>query len=148
MVYHADPMVVWEYVADFSNMKQLNPTIINFDIISEKGNYDHWEYITEYTEHLSQLPFIKNNNEGHFIIKPDGNEYLILSHHKTCFFSYFCVKSDSEFRFSIDSGKTNCTELVTYECPSLLTSFCRKEVTFQRQAIKANLQQHFSRFNS
>ncbi|KAJ8919803.1 hypothetical protein NQ315_006332 [Exocentrus adspersus] len=31
------PNEAWEFVADFSNMKYLNPTIVDFDIIEESG---------------------------------------------------------------------------------------------------------------
>ncbi|XP_046385686.1 uncharacterized protein LOC124155699 [Ischnura elegans] len=143
VVNQSDPMVVWEHVADFSNMKHLNPTITGFDIIMEKGNYDHWEYIAEYAEHLSQYPSIKNLSKGHFIVKPDGNDYVILSEHRTCFLSVFCFKSNSEFRFARENNKTRCTESVDYECPFLLTSFCKKEVTFQRSAIMENLKNYY-----
>ncbi|XP_071452309.1 uncharacterized protein [Hetaerina americana] len=143
LVNQSDPMIVWEYVADFSNMKHLNPTILDFDIKSEKGNYDHWEYTAEYAEYLSQYPFIKNLSKGHFIVKPDGKDYIIRSEHRTCFISLFCLKSTSEFRFFSDDNKTKCTEFVEYECPSLLTAICTKEVTFQRSAIMENLQKQY-----
>ncbi|KAJ8959485.1 hypothetical protein NQ318_022182 [Aromia moschata] len=58
------PNEAWEFVADFSNMKYLNPTIIDFTIIEESGNYDHWKYSTEYSEQLSHWPHLPNHAVG------------------------------------------------------------------------------------
>ncbi|KAK9302963.1 hypothetical protein QLX08_005224 [Tetragonisca angustula] len=87
IIKDSNPIHVWEYVADFSNMKTLNPTIEDFNIIAESGNYDHWKYSVEYTEHLSHIPIIRNTAHGHYAIREDNNGYLITSKHETCFFA-------------------------------------------------------------
>lgn len=61
----------------------------DFNIIAESGNYDHWKYSVEYTEHLSYIPIIRNTAYGHYAIREDNNGYLITSKHQTCFFSKF-----------------------------------------------------------
>lgn len=114
IIKNSNPIDVWEYVADFSNMKTLNPTMYvkyytslfffffcflfvlnfywhfcrkDFNIIAESGNYDHWKYSVEYTEHLSHIPIIRNTAHGHYAIREDNNGYLITSKHETCFFA-------------------------------------------------------------
>lgn len=67
-----------------------------FNIIEESGNFDNWKYSVHYKEHLSHLPAIQNTAHGHYSIKADGDDFLISSTHKTCFFTNF------------DCGKLNC----------------------------------------
>lgn len=57
----------------------------DFEVLTETGNFDHWEYSVKYTEHLSQTPSVKNTIYGHFIVKPVDKHYLIKSKHTTCF---------------------------------------------------------------
>ena len=54
--------------------------------MDESGNYDHWKYSVQYTEHLSHLPMIRNTAHGHFSVKPKSQGYIIESKHRTCFF--------------------------------------------------------------
>jgi hypothetical protein len=64
-----------------------------FNIIEESGNYDHWKYTVQYTEHLSHLPMIRNIAYGSYAVRPDNNGYVISSKHRTCFFFNFnCCK--------------------------------------------------------
>jgi hypothetical protein len=61
---------------------------IDFTILSEGGNYEHWHYTAQYTEFLLSLPFIHNFADGHFNVKPSGGGvYVIQSTHNTCFFT-------------------------------------------------------------
>lgn len=88
---------VWEYVADFSKMKSLNPTILDFKITADHGNQNEWNYSVDYLEKLSYYPHWVNQNVGHFVVKSttiDGRQtYLIESNHKTCFFfNLYCRK--------------------------------------------------------
>ncbi|XP_022910000.1 uncharacterized protein [Onthophagus taurus] len=140
------PVDVWEYVADFSNMKDLNPTIISFNIIDESGNYDHWKYSVEYSEHLSHWPYLENHAIGHYDIKGNhqNDVYFINSAHITCLFgNYFCLNSKSSFKISNSRNGSMCQELIEYQCPAILNQFCFKEVDFQRKAIMKNLKLHF-----
>ncbi|XP_044270875.1 uncharacterized protein LOC123015286 [Tribolium madens] len=141
------PNEVWEFVADFSNMKLLNPTIVDFTILKESGNYDHWKYTTQYSEFLSHWPYLRNEAIAHFEVKarPEENVYLITSVHKTCLMGFFCLDSEGEFKFS-KNGASNgalCEENVLYQCPAILAPFCRREVAFQRTAIMDNLKIYF-----
>ncbi|XP_048512650.1 uncharacterized protein LOC105683535 [Athalia rosae] len=149
IIENSEAEAVWEFVADFSNMKKLNPTIEEFHIVAESGNYEHWKYTAHYTEHLSHVPMIKNHAQSHFAVKPAGQDgFLISSEHRTCFFSTFgCLDSVSEFKFSGEGKNTKCIETVQYECPIIFSALCRKEVMYQRQEIMRNLQSHFSMIN-
>ncbi|XP_028140982.2 uncharacterized protein LOC114335027 [Diabrotica virgifera virgifera] len=143
------PNKPWEFVADFSNMKYLNPTIIDFNILEESGNYDHWKYTTEYMENLSHWPYLPNKAVAHFNIKasPKKDLYYINSLHSTCLFQgLYCLNAESEFKFSHNNRTkgTTCEETVKYECPRILSFFCRREVIYQRNAIMSNLLKKFS----
>ncbi|CAK9795399.1 hypothetical protein ANTQUA_LOCUS330 [Anthophora quadrimaculata] len=146
IVKDSNPMHVWEFVADFSNMKKLNPTIEDFNIIAESGNYDHWKYSVEYTEHLSHIPIIRNTAHGHYAIHQDKHGYLITSKHHTCFFFKFgCFESISQFRFDRDGANdTKCIETVQYECPIVFSPLCYREVMYQREEIMEGLKLQFS----
>ncbi|XP_020283358.1 uncharacterized protein LOC109854561 [Pseudomyrmex gracilis] len=149
IVNNSDPKHVWEFVADFSNMKKLNPTIEDFFVITESGNYDHWKYSVEYTEHLSHLPMIRNVAHGHYAVRPDDKGYVISSKHRTCFvFGFYCLESVSQFRFDVDAMKdTKCIETVQYECPVAFSILCYKEVMYQREEIMKRLKSEFATIN-
>ncbi|KAL1517804.1 hypothetical protein ABEB36_001527 [Hypothenemus hampei] len=141
------PNEPWEFIADFSNMKSLNPTIKDFTIVAESGNYNHWKYSVDYTENLSHWPYTANHATGHFQVKSGVKDnFYITSVHRTCFLNgLYCLDSESEFKFS-KSNSTNgcvCEETVLYECPAFLSSFCKQEVVFQRNAIMKNLHKRF-----
>ncbi|XP_059484867.1 uncharacterized protein LOC132202156 isoform X2 [Neocloeon triangulifer] len=137
-------ILVWEHVADFNNMKALNPTILEFNIMDDKGNYKNWQYTVEYTENLTSFPSIKNKAVGHYTVRPDGSDFVIESTHKTCFFNAYCLSSASEFRFSMKGGtKTTCKETIDFQCPYLLTKICTSEAMHQRAMIKNNLIKFF-----
>ncbi|XP_012231831.1 uncharacterized protein [Linepithema humile] len=145
-INNSNPKHIWEFVADFSNMKKLNPTIEDFNVIAESGNYDHWLYSVQYTEHLSHLPMIRNIAHGHYAVKQDNNGYVITSTHRTCFFLNFsCLVSISQFRFELDGVKdTKCMETVQYECPIVFSPLCYREVMYQRQEIMKRLKSEFT----
>ncbi|KAG5893164.1 hypothetical protein JTB14_000425 [Gonioctena quinquepunctata] len=143
------PSKPWEFVADFSNMKYLNPTITDFNIIDESGDYNHWKYSAEYSEKLSHWPHSLNTAVAHFNVKgsPKKDSYFIQSSHKTCFlFGLYCLTSVSEFKFSHGNSSKGaaCEEYIQYQCPTILSSFCRREVIYQRKAIMNNLFKKFS----
>lgn len=126
-IANAKPVEVWEFVSDFNNMKKLNPTILDFSIESESGNYNHWKYRVYYTEYLAQLPFLTNFAWADFNVKTEDNKiYSIYSSHRTCFItSLFCVHTDSIFTVQSmqSSSESKYTESITYECPLLFSSF-------------------------
>ncbi|XP_018394580.1 PREDICTED: uncharacterized protein LOC108773318 [Cyphomyrmex costatus] len=146
IINKSDPRLVWEFMADFSNMKKLNPTIEDFTVLDEGGNYDHWKYSVRYTEHLSHLPMIRNVAHGHYAVKPDNNGYVINSRHLTCFFLDFgCLESISQFRYEVDGTEdTRCIETVQYECPIVFSLLCHKEVMYQRKEILKRLKSEFA----
>ncbi|XP_066583461.1 uncharacterized protein [Prorops nasuta] len=146
VIQNSNPKHVWEYVADFSNVKKLNPTIEDFDIIAESGNYDHWKYSVKYTEHLSHLPIIRNTAHGHYAVREDNKGYVISSKHRTCFYSGLsCLDSVSQFRFDKDGvSDTKCIETVQYECPIAFSFLCYKEIMYQRKEIMNRLKLEFS----
>ncbi|XP_055532891.1 uncharacterized protein LOC129723001 [Wyeomyia smithii] len=149
IIYRTKPEVVWEYVADFSKMKKLNPTILDFNIVADHGNLDHWKYSVEYTEQLSHWPYIRNTAVGHYSVRKlpqsEGGQYSVASTHRTCFLlGLFCLNSKGEFKISyLNEEDTFCQETVHYQCPFLFGQFCFREVEFQRKAIMANLNLHF-----
>ncbi|XP_047357980.1 uncharacterized protein LOC124952327 [Vespa velutina] len=145
IINNTHPIYVWEFVADFSNMRLLNPLIDDFNITAESGNYDHWQYSVEYNEHLRYIPFIKNFAVGHYSIKKENDDYLINSNHNTCFFGFICVRTTSEFRFEkYEEKNTRCTETVEYHCPITVMFLCDEEVKAQRNDIMDRLKAAFS----
>ncbi|KAL7300469.1 hypothetical protein TKK_0006820 [Trichogramma kaykai] len=146
IVHNADPEQVWEFVADFSNMMKLNPTIEEFNILKESGNYEHWKYWVEYTEHLSATTWIKNHAVGQYSIKRSGHGFVIESKHTTCFiFGMNCFYTEAEFFFERSGDHdTRCIETIHYQCPLGFIGMCEGEVKAQRKLIMGNLRQHFS----
>ncbi|KAK9496512.1 hypothetical protein O3M35_013206 [Rhynocoris fuscipes] len=145
-----EAVIIWEFVADFNNMKKLNPTIINFTITYDYGSYDNWQYGVYYTEYLSTIPLIKNSADGHYQVKKlQDKSYAIYSNHKTCFIgNIYCLKSNSSFTFNEEISaiiRTYIQETITYECPRILSKLCHNEVMFQRKHIFNNLKRILSK---
>lgn len=96
VIKNVKPEKVWEYVADFSKMKTLNPTILEFKIISDQGNNEDWKYVVEYLELLSHWPYWKNQATANYHIKKVIRDrkyvYLVESVHKTCFYGVYCCE--------------------------------------------------------
>ncbi|GAB0098927.1 uncharacterized protein DMENIID0001_147370 [Sergentomyia squamirostris] len=148
----AKPEQVWEYVADFSKMKLLNPTILDFSITADTGNADHWTYSVAYTEKLAYWPHWQNQGEAHISVRKQpqkqGGKLSVDSTHRTCFFrGFYCLRAEGKFLFtpSASGGGTHVVETVHYQCPPFLGRFCRAEVQFQRDAIMNNLSYQFNR---
>lgn len=171
VIKNTKPETVWEYVADFSKMKLLNPTIVDFKILSDHGNNEDWQYTVEYIENMSHWPYWKNQAVGNYHVKKVVRDrkylYLVESTHKTCFFSFYCgklnffhsaylsaffkfyssftVKAKGEFQISdLNNEDTLVVESIKYQCPPFLGTFCRREVEYQRKKIMFNLSYHFS----
>ncbi|XP_026278637.1 uncharacterized protein LOC127749875 isoform X1 [Frankliniella occidentalis] len=143
-IEQARPKDVWDFLADFSNMPKLNPTILDWELLSDGNSQGHWRYSVRYTERLSGLPSVSNYATAHFEVIPakSNSDYLIRSTHSTCFYTDFlCLPTASETRFSpLDGGMTTlCTERIEYACPWVMSGFCKKEVLYQRNAIRENL---------
>lgn len=152
IINSAKPKDVWEFVADFSKMMKLNPTIKNFKIISDTGNFDHWKYSVIYEEKLSHWPYWSNIANADYSVRyevqPDNKKhYIVASNHRTCFFmGLVCYKSEGVF--DLTESNTNDTyyiERVRYQCPPFFGSVCRREVEYQRLAILENLRMSFKR---
>lgn len=96
VIKNVKPESVWEYVADFSKMKSLNPSILEFKVLSDHGNIDDWKYTVEYLEKLSHWPYFLNKATGNYHVKKVIRDrkylYLVESTHKTCFFGIYCGK--------------------------------------------------------
>jgi hypothetical protein len=96
VIKNVKPKVIWEFVADFSQMKTLNPTIIDFKILSDEGNFEDWKYTVEYTENLSHWPHWINKAVANYhvtkVIRDRKYVYLVESEHKTCFYGIYCGK--------------------------------------------------------
>ena len=97
VIKNAKPKDIWEFVSDFSKMRQLNPTILDFKITADHGTLEDWKYTVEYSENLSHWPHWINKAVGHYhakkIIKDRKYVYVIESTHRTCFFHFYCGKS-------------------------------------------------------
>ncbi|XP_022167316.1 uncharacterized protein LOC111031596 isoform X2 [Myzus persicae] len=142
---NAKPTDVWEYVSDFSNVMKLNPTITKFIITHESTDYKQWNYTVEYEERLSQIPFVMSKIIGDFVVDKSHSQRAIKSTHRTCFAKIYCLNSESEMIFvDLSHGGTRIEDKIKYECPWLFTSFCMKEVMFQRSKIFTRLQALFA----
>ncbi|CAG7729375.1 unnamed protein product [Allacma fusca] len=136
-----EPKTAWEYIADFSNQMKLNPTMEEFEIVYEKGNYALWEYSVTYKEHFAKIPFFHNDNTAIFRVTPEIRKghyepYRIDSEHHTCIL-FYCLQTDAEITFEAgkDRQTTVMQERVTYECPPLLSPVCKLELKTQKKLI-------------
>ncbi|XP_023301647.2 uncharacterized protein LOC111683776 [Lucilia cuprina] len=151
VIKNSRPEDVWNYVADFSKMRLLNPTILNFRILSDSGHTHDWRYTVEYTERLSHWPYWLNTARANYIVVkslPQVNPevYSIKSNHETCFFKgLYCLHAESEFNFAAQAGNTYCSEKIRYECPPFLSLACKRELEYQRKAVMHNLTIIFSK---
>lgn len=69
VIKNAKAKDVWEFVADFNQMKKLNPTILEFKIVSDHGNNEDWKYTVEYIENMLYWPYWKSQATGAYHIR-------------------------------------------------------------------------------
>lgn len=69
VIKNVKPERVWEYVADFSKMKKLNPSILDFKILTDHGNNDDWKYSVDYLEKLTYWPYWQNQATGNYHVR-------------------------------------------------------------------------------
>lgn len=148
IIENTNPKDVWEFVADFSKMMILNPTIVSFKITDDSGNYEHWKYSVIYKERLSHWPYWENVGTADYSVRYEQAAsteiYIVASKHTTCFLAgFYCLSSEGDFRFAANGSDTFCREKVRYQCPPFFGRMCRREVEFQRNAIMENLKKHF-----
>lgn len=140
-----------------------------FDIVHDKGTYDHWEYGAVIYEKMFRIPLLTNVNYATFIVKPQTKDdrYEISSQYKTCFFGYACCKyylwtdkvsilncffltvfSKSQMVFSREGfSSTKFQETIEYQCPIILFWLCPKELADNRNEWLHNLKKHFHKWN-
>ena len=53
MIPHATPREVWQFMADFSNYKLLNPHLIDWQVISDFAHKKKQVSCTDYGVHLT-----------------------------------------------------------------------------------------------
>lgn len=114
VIKNVKPVEVWEFIADFSKMKELNPTILDFKITADHGTNEDWKYSVEYHEKLSHWPYWLNTIVGNFhvhkVIRDRKYVYLVESVHKTCFYGIYCREYFllySRFEFQIHRAVMN-----------------------------------------
>lgn len=122
VIKNVKPEKVWEYVADFSKMKSLNPTILDFKILSDHGNNEDWKYSVEYIEKLSHWPHWRSQATGNYhvrkVIRERKYVYLVESTHKTCFFGIYCgmwLCLPSTVRMTFDTEQNFFSQLNQWE---------------------------------
>lgn len=143
----ATPTQVWEYMADFSNNKILNPKLLDFQILSDSTNKRKkgtiWTYSVRYTEFFENIPFGTNTAVGNYSIFQDEKlqDLVITSVHETCLLpgNLWCLKTTAGNRFRFDQTGTIVQEVVDYSCPWLLLKVCQAEVESQRGKVLNNL---------
>lgn len=139
---------VWEYVADFSNLKQLNPSIVDFLILNDSGNFETWHYTVQYKEVSSNWPYLTSATLAHFEVKHVNKlvqAYYINSNHTSCMaFGCICLTTYSSYDFTQQGNGVDVFELVNYQCPVIFSGLCRKNIEHQRELIARNLIKHFS----
>ena len=144
---HATPTEVWEFMADFSNQKILNPKLLYFQILSDNTNKLRkgyaWTYSVRYTELFETIPFGTNTAVGNFSIFQDQKlqDLVIMSEHVTCLLprETWCLHTLAENRFRFEQTGTEVTEVVNYSCPWALQPICTSEIDSQRKKVLNNL---------
>lgn len=118
---------------------------LDFTVLKDHGNSDHWKYSVLYHERLQYWPNWKHSAIGDYSVrklKPqEGGHYVVESEHKTCFFlGMYCLKTKAEVKMSrANMRDTLCEETIYYQCPPFLGALCRREVVRQRNMVMQNL---------
>ena len=75
VVSQASPTQVWEFMADFSNYKYLNPHLLEWRVLEdstkrkEKGS--EWSYVVRYSELYEHIPLLTNTATGNYSVFQD-----------------------------------------------------------------------------
>lgn len=94
---------------------------LEFEIESENGNYENWEYFVVYKDYSLTVPFIQYQNRANFKVLPKTlnhnershrfqNPYRILSQFTTCALGICCkTKIGVSIKFNYPSKLTECS---------------------------------------
>lgn len=100
---------VWDFVADLNHMKITNPGLKTFEIISDGGKHPEWQYSAILTEIRDQFGLI--NIHASFIVKPQGEDYLIISTYDLCKL-FICAYVNSTMTFKDNNEKNYKTRII------------------------------------
>ena len=71
LIIGTSPTKVWEYMADFSNHKLLNPHLISWNIVSDSSHLAtnvRRQFTVTYTEMFELLPIITNTASANYTV--------------------------------------------------------------------------------
>lgn len=137
---------VWDFMADFSNMKMLNPELKHFEILDEEHDRVNgdWKYGVFYTEYFEHLPrFMENSAIGHYQVTKSDQNFVIKSEHVTCMIpivNWYCLQTFAQQDFMTSNEDCFVQEDIRYQCPLFLVPLCRAELNSQRRKVLGNLQ--------
>ncbi|KAL7635436.1 UNVERIFIED_CONTAM: hypothetical protein RMT77_014505 [Armadillidium vulgare] len=151
---NVDPKVVWEFLADYSNVAKLNIRIVKWQLVNEdkivkrKSHFPVWIYnVVSYETMIGQ--FLFGLNENHATIEVEEVD-LATSHFRiTNMFKTYSFRnlikinntSRMDFRKSTNDGKigTIFEEKIVMNCPLLFTFICNYETDRNREDFYRNL---------
>ncbi|XP_023237447.1 uncharacterized protein LOC111636431 [Centruroides sculpturatus] len=100
---------VWDFIADLNHMKVTNPGLKTFEIISDSGSHQEWQYSAILTEYRDQFGLV--NIPAEFTVKPQGKDYLIISTYNICKF-FICAHVNSTMTFKENEDKNYKTKVI------------------------------------
>ncbi|CAL4161376.1 unnamed protein product, partial [Meganyctiphanes norvegica] len=143
-----DPQQVWELLADYSNMPQLNMRIENWELVDETGNFDNWSYkVITYERMMGDVVFGLNVNHIEVTVKPikAPDHYFMQENCLTYTFRGLIIVNnvgDMHIKSAVENGVqgTEFTETVTMDCPILFGQLCNWESDENRKDFLENLE--------
>nr|XP_045606792.1 uncharacterized protein LOC123763614 [Procambarus clarkii] len=148
-----EPKDVWDVVADFSNMPQLNTRIVRWELVDESGNYDSWRYgVITYETMLGGSVLGLNENHGEVLVEPlaaPDHYYQQEVYTTNSLYGLITVKNYGKmhFRRSTREGRegTLVEQEVFSDCPLLFHYLCVIEINLARHEFFKNLGNWFAK---
>ncbi|XP_050719058.1 uncharacterized protein LOC126999933 [Eriocheir sinensis] len=148
-----EPKVVWDVLADFSNVAQMNTRIDHWELLDESGSLDRWSYrLVTYEGMVAQWLLGLNENRGEVLVEPVSppDHYYIQEVYLTrSLHGLLLIKNQGTMHIRRTQQDGQAGTLVVHDtvsdCPLLFHYFCVIETDLNRQAFLANLLKWFDK---
>ncbi|XP_045133151.1 uncharacterized protein LOC123517204 isoform X1 [Portunus trituberculatus] len=150
---HQEPKEVWNVLADFSNIAQMNTRIDHWELLDLIESPDHWSYrLVTYEGMVGQWLFGLNENRGEMLaepVSPPDHYYIQESYLTTSLRGLLLIKNHgiTNIRRSQQEGQPGTLVVLDTgsDCPLLFHYVCVIETDLNRRVFLANLREWFDK---
>ncbi|KAK3854946.1 hypothetical protein Pcinc_038619, partial [Petrolisthes cinctipes] len=150
-----EPKVVWDVLADFSNIARMNTRITQWQLVDETGDMDRWSYrLITYEGMVGEWLFGPNVNKGEVVVEPvapPDHYYRQEVYVTSSFRGLMTIHNSGTMNIHRSTSQqqgvpgTLLLHRTTSDCPLIFHWLCILETNFNRQVFLENLRKWFDK---